>query len=72
LQAAFSRAEQKSAKKTLMTLLSFAILGSASIKVVHKNVDEIDPWCQFHQHFMLVFFIHKCFAQLFSNYSLAL
>jgi len=29
-------------------------------------------WCQFHQHFTCAFFVQKCFAQLFSNYSLAL
>ncbi len=28
--------------------------------------------CQFHQHFTLTFFVRKPFAQLFSNYSLAL
>ncbi len=28
--------------------------------------------CQFHQRFMLASFIQKCFAQFFSNYSLAL
>jgi hypothetical protein len=28
--------------------------------------------CQFHQHFMCNFFIGKCFAQIFSHYSLAL
>jgi len=26
--------------------------------------------CQFHQHFMCKFLVWKCFAQLFSNYSL--
>jgi len=31
-------------------------------------MDEIDPRCQFHQHFMSNFFIQKCFAQLFSSY----
>ncbi len=28
--------------------------------------------CQFHQHFTAFFFVQKCFAQLFSTYSLAL
>jgi hypothetical protein len=28
--------------------------------------------CQFHQHFRCTFFVRKCFAQLFSSYSLAL
>jgi len=27
--------------------------------------------CQFHQHFLAVFFIRKCFVQLLSNYSWA-
>jgi len=30
------------------------------------------PWCQFHQHSTLTFLVPKFFAQLFSNYSLAL
>jgi len=33
-----------------------------------KKVGEIDPRCQFHQPFMLEFFVHKCFVQLFSSY----
>jgi len=28
--------------------------------------------CQFHQHFTLTFFVQKCFAQLYSYYSLVL
>ncbi len=30
------------------------------------------PYCQFHQHFICVFFVRKCFSQLFSSYVLAL
>jgi len=33
-----------------------------------QNVDEIDTWSQFHQHFMRAFFIGKPIEQLFSNY----
>jgi len=36
------------------------------------NGIEIFSRCQFHQHFMGVFFEQKYFMQLFSNYSLAL
>jgi len=41
-------------------------------KLCTKNVDEIDGRCQFYQHFTRHFFVGMCFAQLFSNYSLAL
>jgi len=33
------------------------LLGSGQIKFVHKHVGEIDPRCQFHQHFTCAFFI---------------
>jgi len=26
------------------------------VKISAKNVDEINPWCQFHQHFKRKFF----------------
>jgi len=41
-------------------------------KMLALNVDEIDPWCQLHQHFTRAFFEQKCIVWLFSNYSLAL
>ncbi len=40
---------------------------SSSCKVQFKSC-----WCQFHQHFTCNFFMPKGFAQLFSNYSLAM
>jgi len=43
-----SRRSQK-LKKTLMTWLSFALLGSEHVKAVHDHVAKIDLWCQFHQ-----------------------
>jgi hypothetical protein len=30
-----------------------------------------EMWSQFHQHFTFTFFVQNCFAQLFSNYTLA-
>ncbi len=30
-----------------------------------NKVDEIDGWCQFHQHLTRSFFIPKCFLMLF-------
>jgi hypothetical protein len=30
----------------------FTILGSGLVKALHKHVGEIDPRCQFQQHFM--------------------
>jgi len=36
------------------------------------NDSARETWCQFHKHLTSTFFIHKCFAQLLSNYSLAL
>jgi len=33
------------------------------------NIDEIDTRCQFYQHFMSSFYVHKCFAQLLWAYS---
>ena len=44
LQAAFMPADPKSAKKTSQVKQLFALLGSASVKVARKHVDEIDPW----------------------------
>jgi hypothetical protein len=37
-----------------------------------KDVGEINPRCQFCQHLTSSFFVLKCFAKLFSTYSLAL
>jgi hypothetical protein len=30
-----------------------------SSRAAHKNVVEIAPWCQFHQHFMRSFYAHR-------------
>jgi len=41
----------------------FTLLGSTCIKVVHKQVGEINPRCQFHQHSMRSSYTqrsHKC------------
>jgi hypothetical protein len=32
---------------------------STGRKSCSENVDEIDPWCQCHQHFTLAFFVRK-------------
>jgi len=44
-------------KDTEDLIVFFALLGSACVKVVHKNVDAIDTNRQFHQHFMRAFFV---------------
>jgi len=36
--------------------VSFMLLGSTIAKAVHKYIDEIDTWGQFHQHFTCRFF----------------
>jgi hypothetical protein len=41
-------------------------------KNAQKMLMELTLGGQFHHHFTLAFFIQKCFAQLFSSYSLAL
>ena len=43
LRAAFTQANPKSAKKTVRSSSFFALLGSVSLKAVHKHIDEIDP-----------------------------
>ena len=43
LQAAFMRADPKSAKKCSKIKQHFALLGSAGVKAARKHVDEIDP-----------------------------
>ena len=43
LQAAFTHADPKSAKKDSQVKQLFALLGSASVKAACKHVDEIDP-----------------------------
>jgi len=49
-------------KKDTEGWLFFALLGSACVKAVQKDVGEIDPFrSQFHQHFTCMFFIRKCF-----------
>jgi len=58
------------------------LLLKSGSKLEAKNVDGNTPLllsvtssdnrCQFHKHFTQNFFVQKCFAQLFSNYSLAL
>ena len=39
----------------------------ANIKAAPKHVDEIDPRCQFYQHFRSWLLVLKCLAQLFST-----
>ena len=58
-------------KKDIQLKQLFALLGSASVKAAHKDIDEIDPRGQFHQHFMnsfcaswftlLAYSIEQCF-----------
>jgi len=60
------------AQKDTADLTVFLRFGDLSTKSCLQNVGEIDPRCQFHQHFTSSFFIGKCFLQLFYNYSLAL
>ena len=43
LQAAFTHADPKSAKKTVNSSSFFALLGSAGVKAARKHVVEIDP-----------------------------
>ncbi len=43
LPAAFTLVDPKSAKRDLWHDCLFALLGSAFVKAVHKNVGEIDP-----------------------------
>ena len=44
----------------------FALLGPAWVKAAHKQVeqDEINPWPQFHQHWLSIFFKQKFYWQL--------
>ncbi len=42
-----------------MTVSLFALLGSAHIKAACKQVGEIDPWDQYHQHFMSSFYVRR-------------
>jgi len=44
LQAAFTRTDPKSAKKTDNLTVFFAHLGSVHVKAARKNVDEIDTY----------------------------
>ena len=44
----------------------FAHSGSACIKAVRKNIDEIDTWCQFYQHLIRTsFLVRKCSELIF-------
>jgi len=42
------------------------------VKAVHKHIGEIYPRSLFHQHLTSSFFVEKCYAKLFSTYTLAL
>jgi len=46
----------------------FLLLGSTRIKVAHKHVGEIDPWCQFHQHFYERIFRTNIVSAAFTTY----
>jgi len=62
--------DPKSAKKT-NNLTVFLRFQDLHVKKMLVKCGEIYYRCQFHQHFMLVFFVRKCIVQLFSSYSLA-
>jgi len=75
VQAAFACTDPKCTKKTVKLSVFFALLGSASVKAVHRMLMKLSPspGANF-IHILLSPFLYKsaCFAQLFSNYSLAL
>jgi len=52
---AFVRTDPETSKRHWRLDCLFVLLGSMHIKVVSKDVDEIDPQCQFHQHFTCSF-----------------
>ena len=47
LRASFTRADTKSAKKTVKSNSFFALLGSACVKAVHKHVMKLTPEIDF-------------------------
>jgi len=73
LHAQIPKAQKDTDDLTVHILMLFV---SGHVKAWRKHVFEIDPSSQFHQHFTLRMknFEKSCakFAQLFSNYSLAL
>ena len=46
----YTRSAKKCQKDSQVNQL-FVLLGSVSVKAAHKDVDAIDPCCQFHQPF---------------------
>jgi len=54
----YARRSQKH-KKILTTWLTLTLLGTTSVKSVGKYVGEINPRCQFLQHFTCTFFVKK-------------
>jgi len=57
LQAAFAPVDPKSIKRYWQLDWILTLLGATSIKAVCKYVDEIEPRCQFHQHFTYRFIV---------------
>ena len=70
LLTAFVHVDSKSVKNTVKSLVSFYAFGIYKPKSCMYNVDEIDPWCQFHQYLMSSFSEQKCFEQIFYTESL--
>ena len=71
-RTAFTLVDPETAKNTVKSSVFFTLLGSTSVKPDYKYVGEIEPRCQFHQHFIIAFFIQTCLAQIVSYYSVAL
>jgi len=65
LSASFTSVDPKSHKNTVKLSVFFALLISVCIKALSKHVDEIDPRCQFHQHFTYAF-LYKSALRSFS------
>jgi len=72
LWAVLAHIDPKSAKIHWWLDYLSAPWGSAQIKAVSKHDVEINPRCQFHQHFTSRFYVRKCFSLLSSHHSLAL
>ncbi len=50
LRTAFALVDPKSVKRYWRLDWTFTLLGATGAKAVRRNVDEIEPRCQFHQH----------------------
>jgi len=52
-RASFAPVDPKSVKRYWQLDWILTLLGATRVKAVRKYVGEIEPWCQYHQHFTL-------------------